>query len=119
MLAQHRVKQRAHRVLDDLGRQDPVALRRVVDAVPRPGDALQRAVEVFGLRGQTYLAVRELQHAEAEDEALLEGYKSTGLVTVHQRNGVTQGSAFSENRDSKLLRTGQFCSIFRFFYSQF
>ncbi len=49
LLAQHRVEQRAHRVLDVLGRQDPVALRPVVHAVPRPGDALQRALVVLGL----------------------------------------------------------------------
>ena len=40
LLAQHRVKQRAHAVLDVLGREDAVALRGVVDAVARAGNAL-------------------------------------------------------------------------------
>lgn len=49
LLAQHRVEQRAHAVLDVLGREDAVALRGVVDTVARAGNALERAVVVLGL----------------------------------------------------------------------
>jgi hypothetical protein len=55
LLAQHRVGDGAHAVLDLLGREDAVALRGVVDAVARVRDPAERALVVLGLEAEVTL----------------------------------------------------------------
>ena len=81
LLAQHRVKQRAHAVLDVLGREDAVALRGVVDAVARAGNALERAVVVLRL----YFRLYEEYHGQA----------------------VVRSGRLSKNRNSRGVRRAQ------------
>jgi len=56
LLAEHRVCERAHAVLDFLCREDAVALCGVVDAVAGVGDAAEGPLVVLGLEAEVALA---------------------------------------------------------------
>ena len=76
LLAQHRVQQRAHAVLDVLCRENAVALRGVVDAVARAGNALERAMVVLGLYLRyMYISYQRQYYEGTAHRPLLEGLR--------------------------------------------